>query len=262
MPASVFDLYALLPVFLLVLFRIGGLMLAAPFFSAAGLPAQIKVLLTVAMSLAVFPLMVGHLAMQVTMASALVGLIGELAMGLLMGFSVSLILLGVELACEAVGQKCGLRLGSVFNPMMEVEGDVLAQLYYMTAFVTFLLIGGHRALMRAVLDSFATIPPLGFHWSAGLLDFVVDLLDVSLAIAIRVGGPAILALLLAYMTLGFVSRTVPQLNILTVGFPIKLALGIFMMALTIMSLEPILLDGLSTSIDGLRAVLGLSPMSG
>ena len=73
--------------------------------------------------------------------------------------------------------------------------------------------------------------------------------------AIRVAGPKILALMLAFMTVGFISRSVPQMNILTVGFPIKLRIAFIVMAMTIMALEPLLLDGLPLCVDGIRAGL-------
>ena len=66
---------------------------------------------------------------------------------------------------------------------------------------------------------------------------------------------------LTFLVLGFVSRTVPQLNILTVGFPLKLAVGLVVMALTMMSLEPVLLEGLSLCMDGIRIGLGLGSIS-
>ncbi|GAF97676.1 unnamed protein product [marine sediment metagenome] len=84
---------------------------------------------------------------------------------------------------------------------------------------------------------------------------------LSFSIAIRVAAPAILALMLALVSLGFISRTVPQLNILTVGFPIKLGIALLVMALTMMSLEPLLLDGLALGLDAIRAGLGMNPIS-
>ena len=114
-------------------------------------------------------------------------------------------------------------------------------------------------LVRTLLDSFASIPPLTFRVTEGLGDLLMDLLTVSVELAIRVGSPTIVALLLTLLTLGFLSRTMPQLNILTIGFPIKLSIAMLVMAMTVMSLEPILLDTFTAGIDGLRSGLGLGP---
>ncbi len=257
MPFSIAQLYLMLPAFLLVLFRISGLMLAAPLFSSPVLPMQFKVLLSVGISLAVFPMMLAHVTLPVTLGSAVGGLLGELAIGLLIGLGISLLFVGVQIAGQLISQQAGLALGDIFNPMLESQVTAVSEVYFYVAMMMFLAVGGDHALIRALLDSFATIPPLGLQATSGLANLLIDLLMIAFTIALRVGGPTILALLLAFLTLGFVSRTVPQLNLLSIGFPIKLALALALMAMTMMSLEPVLLDGLNVCMDGIRGALKL-----
>lgn len=259
MPWTMFNLYASLPAFLLVLFRIGGLVLAAPLFSSAIIPARVKILMSMAMAAAVFPFASVHLAGPVTLGTALAGLAGELAIGLFIGFCVSIMLMSVQVAAEFVSHQAGILLGSVFNPMMDSSESMISQLYYFAAMMVFLAIGGHRQLVRALLDSFQTIPPLGFRLVDGLADLVLDLMTVAFELAIRISAPTIVALMLALVALGFISRTMPQLNILTIGFPLKLMLALLMLALTVMSLETLLLELFETSMDGVRGVLSLPP---
>jgi flagellar biosynthetic protein FliR len=256
---TMFNLYASLPAYLLVLFRISGLVLAAPLFSSAVIPMRIKILLSMAIAAAVFPLASVHLAGPVTLATALTGLAGELAIGLFVGFCVSIMLMSVQIAAEFVSHQAGILLGSVFNPMLDSSESVLSQLYYFAAMMGFLAIGGHRQLVRAVLDSFETIPVMGFRVVDGLLELVVDLVSIAFEMALRISAPVVVALLLALIALGFISRTVPQLNILTIGFPLKLAMALLVLALTVMSLEPTLMELFETSMDGVRGVLSLPP---
>ena len=258
-PVSWFELYATLPAFLLVLARVSGLVLATPLFSGVVIPTRVKIWFSVAMALSVFPLTMSHIPARLTVGSAVLGLIGELALGVFIGLGVTVILLGVQLATELIGQQSGMRLGSVFNPMMESAGTQVSQLYFLVAMMVFLAVGGDRALVRALLDSFATVPLLGFRVSANVVGLVVDMLTLSLTIAIRVGGPTVLALLLSFLTLGFISRTMPQLNILTVGFPLKLAVALVVMAMALMSMEPVLLEAVSLCMNGIRVGLGLDP---
>jgi len=247
----------LLPAFVLVLARVAGLMLASPLFSGEAIPSRIKAMLACAISLAVFPMLSDHVQVPVTFGMASVGLLGELAIGLLIGLSVSLMFMGVQIAIQLASQQAGMALGEVFNPMLETSVPIVAELYYWVSLMIFLAINGHHALIRTLLDSFETIPPLGFRVTESIVALLTDLLTVSFALAIRVGGPTILALLLSLMTLGFVSRTMPQMNILSVGFPLKVTIALIMMSLTIMSLEPVLLDALTVAMDGVRAGLRL-----
>lgn len=251
------SLYVMLPAFLLVLFRVGGMMLAAPIFSSSILPPQFKALLTVAISLAVFPVAAAHVSVPVSLASAVGGLVGELAIGLLIGLGLTVVVSGVQIAGQVVSQQAGLALGDVFNPMLESSVTVVSEIYFVVAMLIFLAAGGDHALIRCVLDSFTSLPPLAWRATEGWASLLVDLMTLSFTIAIRVGGPTMLALLLAFLTLGFISRTLPQLNLLTVGFPVKSALAILVMAMSLIALEPVLLDSLQICMDGVRGALGL-----
>lgn len=216
-------------------------------------------MLAVAISFAVFPMVVANVVVPVTLGATVAGLVGELALGLLIGLGVNLVFVGVQTAGQVVSQQAGLSLGDVYNPMTDTTANVLSEFYFVVAMLVFLAVGGDRAMIRAVLDSFTTLPPLALHAQPDWARLFVDLMTLSFTIAIRLAGPSMLALLLAFVTLGFVSRTVPQLNILTVGFPIKAAVGLLIVAVTMISLEPVLLDGLHTCMDSLRAAMGLGP---
>lgn len=260
MPLPLYGFYGLLPAFMLVLCRVGGLMLTAPIFSSMALPVQLRVFLAVAISLAVFPTTAPFLPLHTSLPGAITGLAGELAIGVLLGLAMQLVFLALEMAAEAVGQMSGLRLGEVFNPMLESTAGALGELYALVALMAFIGVRGDHALIRALLDSFQTLPPMGVLPTEGLLALAVDLLDMSFTLMIRVGGPMVLALLSAMMTLGFLSRTIPQLHLMTIGFPLKAAVGIGVAALTIVSMEGVLIDGLSEGFDAVRVGLGLNPV--
>jgi flagellar biosynthesis protein FliR len=259
MPLPLFGFYALLPAFMLVLCRVGGLMLTAQVFSSIALPVQVRVFLAVAVSLAVFPMTVPYLPMQVSLAGACAGLLGELAIGLLLGLAVQLVFTGLEMAAEMVGQMSGMRLGEVFNPMLEASAGALGELYTLVAMMAFIAVRGDHALIRALLDSFQTIPPLGFAPTEGLLALVLDMLELAFTLTIRIGGPMALALMLSFMTIGFLSRTIPQLHLMSIGFPLKAAVGLSVAALTFVSMESVLVEGFREAFDSIRAGLGLGP---
>ena len=261
MPLPLFGLYGLLPAFMLVLCRVGGLMLTAPVFSNMALPVQVRALLAAAISLTVFPMTLPYLPVQLTLAQALVGLLGELAIGVLLGLSISLVFLGLELAAEMVGQMSGMKIGEVFNPLLESSAGALGETYTLVAIMIFIAVRGDHSLVRALLDSFQTIPPLGFAPTESLLALILDLLDLSFTITIRVGGPMVLALMLSFMVLGFLSRTIPQIHLMSVGFPMKAAVGLSVAALTIGSMEGVLVDGLRDAFDAIRIGLGLNPVT-
>lgn len=257
---TLFDYYYLLPAFLLVFCRVGGLMLAAPVFSAPVIPMQVKVLFTAAMSLTIFPMVAPQLAVPVTLGSALAGLAGELMVGLFLGMGVNLLFVGMQLGMQVASQQAGMGLANSFDPVMETSISPVAHIYYIVGVFMFLIVGGHRALVRALLESFQSVGPLQFRLDEPLVGLLLDMFSASFSIAIRVGGPLMLALFLAFLTLGFVSRTLPQLNILTVGFPMKLMVFTLISAVALCSMEHLFLDALAEFVDMTRAGLGLPAM--
>lgn len=259
MPFGWMHIYGELPAYLLVVARVAGIAVAAPFFSGTVIPVRIKALLVAALAAAVFPLVTAQatVALPADLAAAAGGLAGELALGWLIGFSVAAIFMAVQLGIQMASQQAGMALGEIFNPMLDSSMPIASELYFYVSMLIFLGVHGHHALVRALLDSFETIPLMGFGLSEQAIGLTVNILAVSFGLAVRVGGPIALALLLAFMTLGFVSRTMPQLNILAVGFPIKILIALVMMAVTVMSLESVVLDSIARVLDGVRTLLGL-----
>ena len=128
MPWLLADIYGVLPAFMLVLARVAGLMISAPFFSGTAIPDRVKALLAGAITLAVFPLLASHVKVPVTLGMAAAGLIGEVAIGLLIGLGVSMLFAGVQMGIQLASQQAGMALGHVFNPMLDASVPIVSQL--------------------------------------------------------------------------------------------------------------------------------------
>ncbi len=257
---SLLNLHLLLPGFALVLFRVAGLMVTAPIFGSPVIPARIKVALALAIAAAVFPLVASTVPPDITPGTAVVGIFGEMMIGLVMGLAVSLVLLGVETAGMMIGQQAGIALASVIDPSQGESSTVVGQVYVITTTLIFLAIGGHRMLMAALLDTFAAVPVLSFRFNESLLRLVADLLSAAFVLGIKLFGPVLIALLLTSVALGFLSRTMPQLNILSVGFAIRTMAAIAIAALGIGAAQDLLVDSLLDALQAVRGVFGLTPL--
>lgn len=206
-------------VFLLVLVRTSGLVLAGPPFGSAEIPAQVRVLLAIALAMLIFP---GQIDTPLTPPATLAGCIpltaAELLVGFLLGSGIVLLFSGIQLAGQIVGQMSGMTLADVYNPGFDAEVPLLSQLLYLVALSIFLLCGGHRIAMTGFLDTFAALPPGSVGMTTSLADMVVTLLMQSFSLGIRVAAPATVALMLASLVMGIISRTLPQLNVMALGF--------------------------------------------
>ena len=258
MPYALATFYSFLPAGLLVLFRMGGLVMTAPLFSSNAIPMRVRVYLAVSLAVVLAPVVWPTLPADVTLRGALVGTAGELLMGMMLGLTVSLVFVGVELGGLMIGRQAGIALAQIFNPAMEAQTTVLGQLYFMTALVIFLALNGHHVLIRCLMDSFAAVPVLSFVAGEDAARLLVDALHQSMVLGVRLAGPALIALFAASVALNFVSRTVPQLNILVVGFPIRAMLALLIAALSLYGVEDLFCHGMDEVFVALRTLLGLS----
>ncbi len=246
-----------LPLFAMVLCRVGGLMLAAPIFGSNAVPVRIRGALAMAISAVMFPLIAPKLPADVTLIAAIPGVLGELMIGLIIGLSLSLVFAGMQLAGMIIGQQAGLALGQVFNPVLNTETTIIGQLFFLAALAAFVLVGGHRELLRALLDTYDAIPVLSFRLEMSHVDLIAGLLSAAYALGLRLAAPVLLALLIATLSLGFLSRTMPQLNILSIGFPVRVLIALCTAGFVLAASGELLSDALVDAFDQLRLVLGM-----
>ena len=113
---------------------------------------------------------------------------------------------------------------------------LLSSFYVQFGSVVFLILGGHRLIFSVILDTFEHLPLLAaIQGLDNALPLLLQAMTTGVDIAVRVAAPVVLTLFLVNIALGFVGRTVPQLNILTLGFPIKGILGLVLLAVTLPS---------------------------
>jgi flagellar biosynthetic protein FliR len=212
-------------------------------------PPFVRVVLTVSLAGVIFPIALPTIPPDLSLGQTAAGLVGEIAIGELLGLSAGAVLHAAALAGHVVAQQSGLALGSVFNPLFESETSPLEQLGFFAAALTFFAVRGHVELIRGLLSSFQTVPPLMFAADADAADFAAAILTSICELAMRLAGPALLTLLLSTVAMGFVGRTMPQLNILSVGFSLKLMLVLAVTALVTTAMDEPLVAAIRDGLD-------------
>ncbi len=248
------------PAALLVVFRISGLMISGPVFGAPAIPPQAKVFLCLVLGLAAYPLAgAGHVEMDIWTLAPLAAI--ELAVGLAIGFLANLPLIAVQTGGLLMGQQMGLGFARFFDPAIDDESDVLGQILFYTALAGFLAIGGLEALLLAVLRSFEHLPvpaaaALGAEDGAGLLALALGLLNSALELALRVAAPLLMLVFLETVAMGFVARTVPQFNVLSMGFALRILGGLLVVILGLVAMDEIVMELMRDTVDRILAWAG------
>jgi len=249
MPLELLRFEMLLPAFGLVLARVAGLVLAVPMLSSKQIPRVVKVWLIVTLSLMAFPVVATRLPLSLTLGQAATGMMGEFIVGEILGLGVGLAFFSAQIAGKMVSHQSGLALGTVFNPIFESQSTILDQIWFFTALMIFLGLRGHIIVVTVLLDSFKTVPPMMAVFDVSLLDYGVDIMQTMFELAIRLAGPAIAALFLTSLVMGFLTKTMPQLNILSVGFSVKIATALAISGVTISFSQGLLGDALFEGLD-------------
>jgi flagellar biosynthetic protein FliR len=221
-------------VFTLVLARTGALIMTAPIFGTLALPRQVRAFLAVTITLLVMPIQVGASLPPVANLPEFARLIAsEVLVGLLLGLGVTILFSGIQVAGQIVSQMSGLSLADVFNPGFDEDVSIFSQLFYFLTLAVFVSIGGHRIVMGALLDTFAFAPPGHAALGTEFVDVLTNVAAQSFALGIRAAAPLLVALLLATLVLGLISRTLPQINVIAVGFGVNSLLTLGMLFLTL-----------------------------
>lgn len=217
--------------FLLALLRTGGFMAAAPAFSHRTIPIQVRVGLTVAIAIALSGPILGQQAVMVTNLPALLGIgVQEVLTGVIVGFGFSLLFSGLQAAGELVGLQVGFALANVYDHSIERQIGVLGQLELMLGLLLFFAIDGHHLMLRAFFDSYRIVPVAGLSFQWGGVETLIRLSGAVFVIGLKAVAPVMAAVFLTEIALGIVARTLPQMNVFIVGFPLKIGVGLLMLA--------------------------------
>jgi flagellar biosynthetic protein FliR len=220
--------------FTLVLARVGGLVATAPIFGTSAVPMRVRALLALALALIVTPLQHSLTFAQVGSLPNYALLIGgEAILGAFLGLGVMIFVYAMGLAGELVGYAGGLTISDVLDPSVEENIPHFSRFLILLSVCVFLCIGGHRIVMAGLLDTFQAIPPGRFAEPKAMLEASTALVTQSFSLGVRAAAPTMTALLLATIALGLISRTLPQLNVLSLGFGLNAMLTFAVLGLTL-----------------------------
>lgn len=236
--------------FFLIFIRIGALLFMAPIFGSPNVQNRVKVGLAFVLAFLLCPVISYHGPGPIGSIWGLtVGLLGEIFIGIWIGFMIGLVFEAVRLSGQLVGFQMGFGVASIIDPVSGGQYSVIAQLKNIFAYLLFLSINGHHIVLRALAESFDVVPLLDFSFSSGLLDQIIRLTGSMFGIALKIGAPIIAISFFTSVALGLVARTVPQINVFIVGFPLKIAMGLVGVGIAlpyIVSLLQELFEGIGT----------------
>jgi flagellar biosynthesis protein FliR len=212
--------------FFLVLARISPLFVVAPLFSSKMIPAPVKGTIAAGFAIGLTGIAMHgqHIPGEPLPVATL--MVENLLVGLLLSFVVAGVFAAIQVAGGLVDIVSGFSFGATVDPIDGNPGGTFSQLYGLIGVMLFVAIGGDAWLLRGLARTF-TLVPLTKGPALGSLVSAAEMSVASMFVsAVEVAAPALLALLITDVAFGMVSRVVPQLNVFSVGFPLKVGVSL------------------------------------
>jgi flagellar biosynthetic protein FliR len=244
----------------MALMRVSGFVFAAPVLGSAVIPRLIKVWYSLLIAMIMVPVMSASANVPPVETASFFVLAGrELMLGILMGMACSIFIHGIEFGGHLIGLQMGFAASSLFDPLSGNEAAVIGRFQAMLALVLFLILNGHHSMLQGLALSYRAVPLslAGFGAEAGKQ--LITLGGTVFTVAVRMSIPALVALLLAQIGVGLLAKTMPQMNVFVIGFPVKIALGLFVIGVTIPYFTYVLTRSINetgTGVDNLLRSIG------
>ena len=228
-----FDLFA--PgsgtVAVLVGMRLTGLMLIAPVFSAATVPMKWRTSLLIVLTIVTQPIAYAnlHVIPQITPASAL----GEMVVGFGIGLGAALLVGAAESAGDLLAIQIGLSGAALLDPLTKQQSPVLTNFLSLFAITILLALNVHLGMIEALAASLRAVPVGSALNITGGLSNLLALAGTLFVTGLKFAAPVIGTVMVGNAALAVLSRATPQLNILSVAFPLQIGLGLFALGIAL-----------------------------
>ncbi|CAD7288682.1 flagellar biosynthetic protein FliR [Campylobacter suis] len=208
--------------FMLLFARLSGLVVFFPFFSHNQIPLSVKTLLVMALSIVLFPLAKVH---ENPINFLIFDILGEVMLGLCAGLLLNIIFGALSMAGEQISMVMGFSMATVLDPQTGTNSPVIANIINFMALLTFLIFDGHHLLIQFYANSLAHIPLGDFYPRSGVAIYASKAMLNLFMFGFMLAFPIIALSLLADLIFGMLMKTMPQFNLLVIGYPIKITIG-------------------------------------
>ena len=232
--------------YMMILMRVGAMLFVAPLFGGSTVPTQTKILFSLMLSLILLPMVpvISQAGLIDIVPLAWLG-VNELLVGLVMGISMVFIFAAVQYAGQIIDFQMGFAIVNLIDPTQDIQIPIMGFFHFLIAILIFLAMDAHHWIIRALVDSFEIVPIMTAGFSGLVIGSISKAFGDLFVIAMRIAAPTIAVLMLYNASLGIIAKTVPQINLLIVGFPVRIALGMIVVGLSMTFFYPYL----STAFD-------------
>ncbi len=228
------------PTYLLIFFRVLAILWLLPVFSVRSLSVAFKV----SFSLLVAFVLTGVVSYPHSLGpdglALLLAIVREILIGLSISFAVRLLFAVVQATGEIVGFQTGFGFARMVDPVSSGQSSILEEFLYILSLVMFFSVDAHHIVVRGIQASFKELPLGSAAVTSGLFTYFATASGRIFALGLKYGAPLIVALFLIELSLGLLSRMIPNMNIFVEGLPVKIFVSLTILSLALSFIAPAL----------------------
>ncbi len=244
-------------VFFIILIRVSSIVVFAPVFSSSSIPSQIKIAFAFVFSLALYPVVKDYIHItDFSILGITAMVVREVILSAALAFCVHFVWAGIELGAQLVGFMMGFSIANVLSPEENLQISILAEFESIMAILIFLIIDGHHIFIKAMVDSFKMIPVGGFVLNHNIFDILLKLSAMMFSVTFQILAPAVIALVVTNVVFGIIARTMPQINIMIVAFPLSIGIGLFVLGVSFSYSAYVIVKYYDSALSYIYALLG------
>ena len=220
--------------FFFIMIRIGVILFMFPFFNARVIPVLSKAGLALIISILLFSVTNHEMVVVPNNLWEIVQfIITEFIIGMILGLMVQLFFEGIRMMGQIVGFQTGFAITNILDPQSGVQVSIFSNFAYLMAMVVFLILNGHHLALNAIKESFEIINAGSLNLNRQIFQKLLFLSGEMFVIALKIGAPAIAALLFTKVAFALVTKMIPQMNIMIVAFPVQIVIGLIFFGITL-----------------------------
>ena len=218
--------------FLLLFIRFASFLSFIPFFNFPTIPMSAKAALALWLSILFFPI-TPKINFEINTITLFLAIISEVTLAFLVGSALNLVFDILRYAAEQISFVMGFTMASVFDPNFGVQSNVVGQFFIWIAILVFFAFGGDHLEIWLIAKSLSSLPLGAIFDVHSFYQFFVDYMYKYFVLGFSLAFPILAVSLFSDMVFAMIMKTMPQFNLLVVGFPIKITIS-FMVLMAIL----------------------------
>ena len=238
--------------------RIGAFLVAAPFFGSRMVPLTVRIVFSIALGLGIMS-QVEFPDLQILMGASLIPIVfQEIFVGLACGMVISICFSSVILAGEKIAATSGLAFAAQIDPVSGAQSPVISQIFQLFLLILFFSLNGHLVIFDLIFKSFELVPLGSFYEFESVIEKSIQSSNTLYYNAVIIVLPIVSILFFMNLGIGFITKSAPQLNLFSFGFPLTILGTFFALYFSVDALQFVFSGLIDEAIGYLKTILEVS----